>query len=153
MKEALEKHLGIDALSSTKLKELFLKSEQLSAQDSINIIKRIANSKDINRLKLLTELSTLDFLSFAEIEAFNLAIDAVKKPVNIDNLFGQVTQSEREEISKTGIHGNTLLTVQMQTNKYVRYISRKNTEPFKMAQKKLIELFGSSFHEINPSKI
>jgi len=148
LKVALENHLGIDALNSSKLKELFLKTDELSAQDSINIIQRIANSKDINRLKLLTELSTLDFLSFAEIEAFNLAIDAVKKSTSIDKLFSQVTQSEKEKISKMGVSGNTLLTIQMQTNKYVRYVSRKNTEPYKMAQKKLVELFGSSFDQL-----
>lgn len=142
LKQELEKHLGIDAFNSTKLKDLFLKTEDMSLTDYINIIQRIANSKDINRLKLLTELSALDFLSFAELEAFNLAIGAVKKSAR------QVTQSEKEKISKMGVSGNALLTLQIQTNKYVRYISRKNTEPYTMAQMKLLELFGSSFDQI-----
>jgi hypothetical protein len=148
LRETLEKHLGLDALTSTKLKEMFLKTEELSAQDSINIIQRIANSKDINRLKLLLELSTLDFISFAEIEAFNIAIDAVKKNIISDNLFLQVTQPEKERVSKMGVPGNEILTLQIQTCKYVRYISRKNTEPYKTAQIKLIELLGSSFDQM-----
>lgn len=148
LKLELEKHLGIDAFNSAKLKNLFFKTDEMSVTDYINIIQRIANSRDINRLKLLTELSTLDFLSFAEIEAFNLAISAVKKSTSIDNLFEQVTQSEKEKISKMGVTGNALLTLQIQANKYVRYISRKNTEPYTMAQQKLLELLGSSLNQI-----
>ncbi|NIF03964.1 toll/interleukin-1 receptor domain-containing protein [Chryseobacterium sp. Tr-659] len=143
LKNVLQEHLGLDALNSTKLKNMFLQSDELSIQHSLSIIQRIANSRDINRKTLLTELGTLNDLSFAEEEALNYAIDAIEKNTNIDNLFIQITQLEKDRILKMGILGNEKLTNELQLNKYVRYISRKNTEAYKMAQKRVLEILGS----------
>ena len=76
----------------------------------------------------------------AEHSALDLAIDHVQRGARVVKLFEIAVLPEKTKIMEMAVPGSELLSVQARVNKYVCYISRKNSAPHKMAQAKILEL-------------
>ena len=119
-----------------------MQTEEISFQDSMGLIERIANSSDSNRLGILLKLRAYDFLSYAEQAALDRAINNVKLGNRTENLQATVKADEMDRIAQMGIPENPEATQLLQINKYFRYVSRKNTEVDKMAEEKIHNLLA-----------
>lgn len=142
LREDLLAHLGTEGASNQDFVERFMKTEEISFQDSMGIIERIANSSDSNRLGILLKLRANDFLSYAEQSALDRAINNVKLGHRTENLQATIKADEMSRITQMGIFGNPEATQLLQINKYFRYLSRKNTEAYKMAEEKIHNLLA-----------
>lgn len=135
-------HLGTEGASNQEFVQRFMNTEEISFQDSMGLIERIANSNDPKRLGILLTLRGEAFLSYAEQAALDKAIDNVKAGNRTDSLQSSVKAEELSRIAQMGIPGNSEATQLLQLNKYFRYISRKNTEPYRMAEEKIHNLLA-----------
>jgi hypothetical protein len=142
LRDELLAHLGAEGASNQEFVNQFMKTEEISFQDSMGLIERIANSSDSNRLGILLGLRALGFLSYAEQAALDKAINNVKSGHRTEKLQASVRADEMARISQMEIPGNVEATQLLQINKYVRYVSRKNTEPYKMAEEKIRNLLA-----------
>jgi hypothetical protein len=130
-------HLGVEGASNQDFVNQFMQTEKISFQDLIGIIERIANSSDPKRLGILLQLRAADFLSYAGQAALDIAISNVKAGNRTKDTQATVKGDELRRIAQMGIPGNADATQLLQINKYFRYISRKDTEPYKMAEAKI----------------
>ncbi len=135
-------HLGTEGASNQEFAQRFMNTEEISFQDSMGLIERIANSSDPRRLSILLTLRGEAFLSYAEQAALDKAIDNVKAGNRTQNLQSSIKAEELGRIAQMGIPGNPEATQLLQLNKYFRYISRKNTEPYRMAEEKIHNLLA-----------
>lgn len=142
LRNALLDHLGVEGVSNQEFVARFMKTEDISFQDSMGLIERIANSSDSNRLSILLSLRAHDFLSYAEQAALDIAIGNVKSGHRTEKLQAVVKADEMNRIARMGIPGNPEATLLLQLNKYFRYTSRKNTEPYRMAEEKIRNLLA-----------
>lgn len=142
LREELLNHLGAEGASNQEFVDRFMMTEEISFQDSMGLIERIANSNDPHRLGILLKLRAEGFLSYAEQAALDNAIGNVKAGNRTANLQSSIKADEMSRIAQMGIPGNPEATQLLQLNKYFRYISRKNTEPYKMAEKKIRDLLA-----------
>jgi len=141
LRDELLSHLGAEGASNQDFIERFMRTE-ISFQDSMGIIERIANSNDPKRLGILLKLRAEAFLSYAEQAALDKAIDNVKAGNRTEGLQSSIKAEEMNRIAQMGIPGNSGATQLLQLNKYSRYISRKNTQPYKMAEEKIRNLLA-----------
>jgi hypothetical protein len=141
LRHQLINHLG-EEIASNKEFESRLLNDEITFQDSAGLIERIANSHDANRLAMLLKLRALPQISYAEQQAFDIAITNVKQGIQTEALQAKSVSKERENISKMGISGNKKVTLQLQANKYARFISRKNSPVYDMAQQKILEFIS-----------
>ena len=142
LRDELLGHLGTEATSNQLYVERFMDTDGISFQDSMGLIERIANSNDPERLGILLKLRTKPFVSYAEQAALDMAIDNVKAGDRTEGLQSSVKEEEMSNIAQMAICGNVEATQLLQLNKYVRYVSRKNTEPYTMAEKKILSLLA-----------
>lgn len=142
LRDALLAHLGAEGASNREFVDRFMKTEEISFQDSMGLIERIANSNDPQRLGILLKLRAEAFLSYAEQAALDNAIGNVRAGNRTANLQSSIKADEMSRIAQMGIPGNAEATQLLQLNKYFRYISRKNTEPYKMAEEKIRNLLA-----------
>lgn len=140
LREELLAHLGTEGTSNQDFVERFMQTEEISFQDSMGLIEGIANSSDSNRLGMLLKLRAYDFLSYAEQAALDSAINNVKSGRRTENLQAILKADEMARIVQMGIPGNPEATQLLHINKYVRYVSRKNTKVYKMAEEKIHRL-------------
>jgi hypothetical protein len=66
LRDELLGHLGVEGASNQEFVDRFMKTEEISFQDAMGLIERIANSSDPKRLGILLSLRGLEFLSYAE---------------------------------------------------------------------------------------
>jgi hypothetical protein len=142
LRDELLGHLGAEGVSNQEFVERFMKTEEISFQDSMGLIERIANSSDPQRLGVLLKLRAEVFLSYAEQAALDKAIGNVRAGNRTENLQSSIRKDEMSRIAQMGIPGNAEATRLLQLNKYFRYISRKNTEPYRMAEEKIRNLLA-----------
>ena len=142
LRDALLAHVGAEGASNQEFVDRFMKTEEISFQDSMGLIERIANSNDRQRLGILLKLRAESFLSYAEQAALDNAIGNVRAGNRTANLQSSIKADEMSRIAQMGIPGNAEATQLLQLNKYFRYISRKNTEPYKMAEEKIRNLLA-----------
>lgn len=142
LRDELLGHLGAEGISNQDFLDRFMKTDEISFQDSMGLIERIANSSDPNRLNILLKLRAYDFVSYAEQAALDRAIDNVKLGRRTENLQASIKDEEMERIKQMIIPDNPEATQLLQINKYFRYISRKNTEPYRMTQEKIHNLLA-----------
>jgi hypothetical protein len=142
LRDDLLGHLGTEGVSNQEFVERFMKTEEISFQDSMGLIERIANSSDPQRLGVLLKLRAEAFLSYAEQAALDKAIGNVRAGNRTENLQSSIRADEMSRIAQMGIPGNAEATQLLQLNKYFQYISRKNTEPYRMAEEKIHNLFA-----------
>lgn len=135
-------HLGTEGASNQEFVQRFMNTEEISFQDSMGLIERIANTNDPMRLGILLALRGEAFLSYAEQAALDKAIDNVKTGNRTQDLQSSIKAEELGRIAQMGIPGNPEATQLLQLNKYFRYISRKNTEPYRMAEEKIHNLLA-----------
>jgi hypothetical protein len=90
----------------------------------------------------LLKLRAEAFLSYAEQAALDKAIGNVKAGNRTEGLQSSIKAEEMNRIAHMGIPGKAEATQLLQLNKYFRYISRKNTEPYRMAEEKIRNLLG-----------
>lgn len=148
LRDKLMAHLGVEGASNQEFVERFMQTTEISFRDSIGFIQRIANSSDTNRLPILLSLRALDFISYAEQAALDIAIENVKYGRRTENLEAASTLPYKETIAKMLVIGNPTATLQLQMNKYGRYITRKNTEVYLMAEAKIRELIALGFDNL-----
>jgi hypothetical protein len=98
-------HLGTEGASNHDFVDRFMRTEEISFQDSVGIIERIANSSDPSRLAILLKLRTADFLSYAEQAALDIAIGNVKSGNRTENIQNTVRDNELGRIAQMGIPG------------------------------------------------
>jgi hypothetical protein len=127
-------HIDREETANEAFAERFMRTDDISFQDSMGIVENIANSATPDRLRVLLRLRALDFLSYAEQAALDLAIENVNRNVRTKNLQETVRNLEMNRISQMTIPGNPEATRLLQLNKFFRYISRKNTEPYLKAE-------------------
>ncbi|SKC81698.1 TIR domain-containing protein [Burkholderia sp. CF099] len=142
-------HLGEEGLSNENFIEKFDKTDELSFQSSMGIIERIANSNDPKRLTILLAFRARPDISYAEEAALDIAIDNAKAGNKTDKLQETVKAAELTRIANMEIPGNADATETLRMNKYFRYISRKNTEPYRMAEAKILELIREHLRNRN----
>lgn len=142
LRDELLRHLGTEGVSNRDFVERFMKTEEISFQDSMGLIERIANSSDPQRLGVLLKLRAEAFLSYAEQAALDKAIGNVRAGNRTENLQSSIKTDEMSRIAQMGIPDNAEATQLLQLNKYFRYISRKNTEPYRMAEEKIHNLLA-----------
>lgn len=142
LRDELLGHLGAEGVSNQQFVERFMKTEEISFQDSMGLIERIANSSDPQRLRTLLKLRAEAFLSYAEQAALDKAVGNVRAGNRTENLQSSIKTDEMSRIAQMGIPGNAEATQLLQLNKYFRYISRKNTEPYRMAEEKIHKLLA-----------
>lgn len=142
LRDELLAHLGAEGASNQEFVDRFVNTEEISFQDSMGLIERIANSNDPHRLGILLKLRAEAFLSYAEQAALDNAIGNVKAGNRTANLQSSIKADEMSRIGQMGIPGNAEATQLLQLNKYFRYISRKNTEPYRMAEEKIRNLLA-----------
>jgi len=135
-------HLGEEAVSNQQFVDRFMKTEEISFQDAMGLVERIANSSDQSRLGVLLKLRAMNFLSYAEQTALDRAIDNVKSGLRTEGLQASIRAEEMARIMQMGIAGNPEATQLLQLNKYFRFVSRKNTEPYLMAEEKIRNLLA-----------
>jgi hypothetical protein len=140
LREQLIGHLGAEGVSNQDFVNRFMKTDEISFQDSMGIIERIASSSDPNRLGILLKLRAHDFLSYAEQAALDISINNVKAGRLTQGLQASIKADEWGRITQMGIPGDPEATFLLQFNKYARYVSRKGTQPYKMAEDKIREL-------------
>jgi hypothetical protein len=138
----LLEHLGTERLIVQKFVNLFLKSDTVSFQDSMGIIQNIANLSDDNRLGILLKLRTQVFISYAEQAALEKAIENVRSGLRTENLQVIIANDEKQRIMRMEIPNNAEATGLLQVNCYFRYVSRKNTEAYHVAEAKIINLLA-----------
>lgn len=144
LRDILVAHLGIEARFTEDFVEAF-KSPDIAITDSVNLLERIANARDPSRLEKLLSLRALPHLAMAEHKALDLAIDHVQTRKRVDQLFEQAVVPEKMRIVEMAGDISRLVNQQLATNKYVRYISRRDSAPYEAAQKKLLELLVQGF--------
>lgn len=142
LRDALLAHLGAEGASNQEFVDRFMNTEEISFQDSMGLIERIANSNDPKRLGILLKLRAEAFLSYAEQAALDNAIGNVRAGNRTANLQSSIKADEMSRIGQMGIPGNAEATQLLQLNKYFRYISRRNTEPYRMAEEKIRNLLA-----------
>jgi hypothetical protein len=142
LRDELLGHLGTEGASNQEFVERFMKTEEISFQDSMGLIERIANSSDPQRLGVLLKLRAEAFLSYAEQAVLDKAIGNVRAGNRTENLQSSIKADEMSRIAQMGIPGNAEATQLLQLNKYFRYVSRKNTEPYRMAEEKIHNLLA-----------
>lgn len=142
LRDELLSHLGAEGASNQEFVVRFTKTEEISFQDAMGLIERIANSNDPQRLGILLKLRAEPFLSYAEQAALDNAIGNVRAGNRTANLQSSIKADEMSRIAQMGIPGNAEATQLLQRNKYFRYISRKNTEPYMMAEEKIRNLLA-----------
>jgi hypothetical protein len=142
LRDKLMAHLGTEGASNQDFVERFMQTDDISPQDSIGLIQRIANSSDTNRLTILLKLRALDFISYAEQTALDIAIENVKYGRRTENLNEAVTLPEKARIAQMSVYGSSIGTLQLQVNKYARYVARKNSEAYTIAEAKIRELLA-----------
>lgn len=159
LSEALEKRVVLSSETCTELRELAryqLKYEakanesfvsqflnpDLAIADSIALLERLANSRDAHRLQTLLDLRRNVSLAMAEHRALDIAIEHVQQGKKVEALWDSAVLPEKLRIVSMRVPGPTLLTQQLVINKYVRFTSRRNSQPYAMAQTKLLELFA-----------
>lgn len=140
LRDELLSHLRAEGASNEEFVERFMKTESISFQDSMGLIERISNSNDPKRLDILLKLRAEDFLSYAEQAALDKAIENIKAGNRTEHLQSSIKAEEMRRIGQMGVPGNSEATQLLQLNKYVRYISRKDTEPYAMAEAKIRNL-------------
>jgi hypothetical protein len=140
LRDLLLGHLGAEGASNQEFVERFMQTDEISFQDSMALIERIANSNDPKRLQILLKLRAEAFLSYAEQAALDKAIDNVKAGNRTENLQSAIRADEIGRIAQMVVPGNLEATRLLQLNKYVRYVSRKNTDPYRMAAEKIQNL-------------
>jgi hypothetical protein len=145
LRNSLLAHLRIEATSNAQYLELFRQTDDLSWRDSAGLIERVANSRDPNRLSLLLTMRGVADISYAEQAALDTAILNVRQGRATSGLLESVTQAERAKIEQMAVEsGEFDATVLLQFNKYCRYIARKNTQPYLMAEAKIRELLAGA---------
>jgi TIR domain len=152
LRQALIAHLGVEAASNEEYAERFLQTEELSFQDSVGLIERIANSWDPNRLALLLRLRGTPFLSYAEQGALDHVIENVKHGRPTQGLQEEISTAEKARISTMGIPGNPMATMILQVNKYARYVARKNTAAYKIAEAKIHEMLPEALDSFDEQR-
>jgi TIR domain-containing protein len=126
LREQLLSHLGFEGASNQNFVDRFMQTDVLSFQDSMGVVERIANSSDTNRLAILLKLRSLEFLSYAEQAALDLAIDNVKRGHRTEELQATIRAAEWKRLEQMGVSdGDPDKNILLRHNKYVRYISRK----------------------------
>lgn len=131
LRQDLVSHLGIEGASNQEYVDRFMQTDVLSFQDSMGLLQRIANSNDTNRLAILLKLRGLEFLSYAEQDALDLAIDNVKHGRRTEKLQETIKTSEWSRIEQMSVRDNDPeKNVKLRLNKYLRYCARKGTEPY-----------------------
>ncbi|API51110.1 hypothetical protein BMW22_05140 [Rhizobium leguminosarum] len=142
LRNELVGHLGAEGSSNQDFVNRFMQTEEISFQDSVGLIERIANSSDPDRLGILLKLRAHDMLSYAEQAALDIAIGNIKAGRRTTDTQAAVKGDELGRIAQMAIPGNAEATALLQINKYVRYISRKGTQPYKMAEAKIQNLLA-----------
>jgi len=145
LRDALVAHLGIEAAPNVAYEKLFANTADISFQDSAGLIERIANSRDPRRLEILLRLRGVADISYAEQKALDTAIANVRAGRVTTKLQQAATDDERAAIAKMGFPGNQIITMQIQANKYVRFIARKNTAAYNQANEKIRELMEEGY--------
>ena len=140
LRDELLRHLEVEGMSNQDFVERFMKTDEISFQDSMGLIERIANSSDPKRLGILLRLRCEAFLSYAEQTALDNAIQNVKAGDRTDNLQSSIKADEMRRIAQMGIPGSAEATLLLQLNKYFRYVSRKTPEPYRIAEEKIRNL-------------
>lgn len=97
--DALLEHLGADADNVKLMCETFIKGSSEPKQN-VDLIEQIANSRDSNRTKYLTELLSNDFLATVEAEAIHLALAELRQGKKVENLFGRLSSKHEKEVDK-----------------------------------------------------
>lgn len=144
LRDELLSHLGVEGASNEQFVERFMKTEEISFQDSMGLIERIANSNDPKRLGILLGLRAVAFLSYAEQAALDYAIGNVRAGNRTKNLQSSIKAEEMNRIAQMEIPGNSKATQLLQFSKYFRYISRKNTVAYSMAEANIHNLLAES---------
>lgn len=145
LRDALVEHLGVEAAPNAEYERLFANTAEISFQDSAGLIERIANSRDPRRLEILLRMRAVADISYAEQKALDIAISNVRAGRVTTKLQQAATDSERAAITQMGFPGNPIVTMQIQANKYVRFVARKNTSVYNMANEKLRELIEEGY--------
>ena len=140
LRDALLSHLGAEGVSNQAFVDQFMKTDEISFQDSMGLIERIANSNDPERITTLLNLRGQGFLSYAEQAALDLAIKNVKEGNRTADLQKTIRDDEWGRISQMGFPEDLDATRLLQINKYFRYVSRKNTEPYQKAINAILAL-------------
>jgi len=141
LRDKLLEHTGVEAASNKDFISRFLE-DNTTFETAAGLIQRIANSSDSSRLQVLLQLRNEATLSYAEQRALDLAIDNVKRGVATVDLQARAVGPERQKISQMVIPGSAQMTQILQVNKYARFIARKNSPVYKMAEAKILELIG-----------
>lgn len=143
LRDELLGHLGTDATSNQEFVKRFIATDELSFQDSMGLIESIANSDDPERLGILLKLRADPYVSYAEQAALDVAIDNVNAGNRTEDLQSSVSKKEWTRIAQMAIPGDVQATQLLQFNYYCRYVSRKDTEPYKMAEEKIRNLLAN----------
>ena len=116
LRDELLGHLGVEGASNQEFVERFMDTEEISFQDSMGLIERIANSNDPTRMGILLKLRAATFLSYAEQAALDKAIANVRAGNRTEGLqtsireeeMGRITQMEFQEIWRQRSYSNSI---------------------------------------------
>lgn len=141
LRRRLLEHVGIEGESNKDFESRLLEDE-VSFETSAGLIQRIANSADSQRLKLLLKLRAYPNMSYAEQRALDIAIDNVKNGLQTDDLQSKSVAAERLKIMQMTIPNSQEMTMILRVNKYARFMARKNSDVYRTAEKKILELIA-----------
>lgn len=145
LRDALVSHLGVESAPNVEYEKRFANTSELSFQDSMGYIERIANSRDPRRLEVLLRMRAVPDISYAEQKALDMSITNVKEGRPTTKLQEAAVAGEKAAIAQVMVPLNPLVTLQIQGNKYVRFVARKGTEPYATANAKLLELIEEGY--------
>lgn len=140
IRSALIGHLGLEGQTNQDILDRLINDEEIPFQESAGLIQRIANSNDPKRLKLLLKLRTIKYLSYAEQDAIDIAIEAVKAGQSVFELCKKVSDAALANIQEMSVPGSPHLNKLLWVNKYSRYANRKNTEVYEKAESYIHQL-------------
>lgn len=110
LRELLLEHLGAEGASNKEFEDRFMRTEDISFQDSAGLVERIANSSDASRLALLLKLRGLSFISFAERVTLPASTTILANTTSSSQfaIAGQVGGSATVTAAATGFQNGTL---------------------------------------------